>query len=99
LVGGLLSGALAVAILQAANQGDGRQAKLFTGAIDRGVQEARAPVEDRDAAEDEALSHDANEAGYRWAERHGVDRVEACPAYSKAFLEGCAAYAGEQRGP
>jgi hypothetical protein len=51
-------------------------------AIERGMAEARTPPADAEAAEDERLTGDANEAGYRWAERRGLkhapDRRHAC---------------------
>jgi hypothetical protein len=59
-------------------------------AIQRGIDRSHVP--DPEAAEDDALTGSEDEAGYRWAERHGLDRLGGCPAYSPAFQEGCAAY-------
>ena len=34
-----------------------------------------------------------HEAGYRWAERHGIDDEDYCPdGTSQSFYEGCIAY-------
>jgi hypothetical protein len=63
-------------------------------AIQRGIDRAATP--DPDALADEALTHDANEAGYHWAQEHGLDRIGGCPAYSRAFQAGCEAYVKEQ---
>ena len=37
-----------------------------------------------------------HEAGYRWAEEHGIDDPEDCGGNSESFIEGCRAYAEEQ---
>ena len=57
---------------------------------------ARAAVPDADAAGDEALTGNANEAGYRWAERRSLDRPGACDQLTAAFRAGCLAYVHEQ---
>lgn len=66
-------------------------------AIERGMAEARAPPADAEAVEDERLTGDANEAGYRWAERRALTMTAECPAYSRAFRDGCESYVREQR--
>ena len=63
-------------------------------AITTGYQRARIP--DAEAAEDEALTNSAEDAGYRWAERRGVDQAGECPSYSAAFHRGCAAFIQDQ---
>ncbi len=35
------------------------------------------------------------EAGYRWAEDHGIDDPDDCGGNSQSFIEGCRAYAEE----
>jgi hypothetical protein len=40
-------------------------------------------------ADADALEAISNEAGYRWAERHAIDRPGACPAVTVEFREGC----------
>jgi hypothetical protein len=37
-----------------------------------------------------------HEAGYRWAEDHGIDDPYDCGGNSQSFIEGCRAYAGER---
>lgn len=37
----------------------------------------------------------AHEAGYEWAEQHGVDDESNCNTPSQSFNEGCAAYVEE----
>ncbi len=54
------------------------------------------PALEADAALDERLSGDANEAGYRWAERRGLDQGGACRSLTAAFRAGCEAYVRDQ---
>jgi hypothetical protein len=74
-------------------------AHQVASAIERGMVEARMPPADAEAVEDERLTGDANEAGYRWAERRGLATFSDCPTYSKAFRDGCDSYVREQREP
>lgn len=37
-----------------------------------------------------------HEAGYQWAEEHGIEDPEDCGGNSQSFIEGCQAYAEEQ---
>jgi hypothetical protein len=39
-----------------------------------------------------------HEAGYQWAEDHGIDDPEDCGGNSNSFIEGCRAYAEEHGG-
>jgi hypothetical protein len=39
-----------------------------------------------------------HEAGYRWAEEHGIDDRSDCSGNSESFVEGYRAYAEEQKG-
>ena len=57
---------------------------------------ARAAQPDADAAADEALTGSANEAGYRWAERHALDQPGACDQLTAAFRAGCLAYVHDE---
>jgi len=34
------------------------------------------------------------DAGYKWAEQHGIDDEDYCPYGDKPFYEGCVAYLG-----
>ena len=65
-------------------------------AIEQGMVRAKTPTADADAVEDEKLTGDANDAGYRWAERRGLTMPSDCPAYSKAFHDGCESYIEDQ---
>jgi hypothetical protein len=38
-----------------------------------------------------------HEAGYNWAEQHGIDDPDDCTGNSSSFIEGCQAYAEEQQ--
>jgi hypothetical protein len=38
-----------------------------------------------------------HEAGHRWAEKKGIDNPDHCGGNSQSFIEGCRAYAEEQR--
>jgi hypothetical protein len=38
-----------------------------------------------------------HEAGYEWAEEHGIDDPDDCSGNSESFIEGCRAYAEEQQ--
>jgi hypothetical protein len=38
-----------------------------------------------------------HEAGYEWAEEHGIDDPDDCGGNSQSFIEGCQAYAEEQQ--
>jgi hypothetical protein len=49
-------------------------------------------------AEDDVIDHDANEAGYRWAERQGLDDVADCPDGPPAYREGCLDWVREAEG-
>jgi hypothetical protein len=68
-------------------------------AIERGMARAGTPAADREALEDELLTGDANEAGYRWAERRGLPMRADCPTYSKAFRDGCVTFIEDQGQP
>jgi hypothetical protein len=57
----------------------------------------RARTPDSEAAEDEALTNSAEDAGYRWAERRNLDQAGECPAWSPDFHRGCIDYVGEQQ--
>jgi hypothetical protein len=37
-----------------------------------------------------------HEAGYAWAEEHGIDDPDECDGNSESFIEGCQTYAEEQ---
>lgn len=37
-----------------------------------------------------------HEAGYDWAEDHGITDAEDCDGNSESFIEGCRSYAEEQ---
>ena len=65
-------------------------------AIERGMARAQTPPADAEAVEDERLTGDANEAGYRWAERRSLTMRVDCPHYSNAFSDGCESYIGDQ---
>ena len=65
-------------------------------AIEHGMLSVQASAPDPEALEDERLTGEANEAGYRWAERRGLDDAARCPVYSKAFREGCVAYVKDE---
>ena len=45
------------------------------------------------ACTDDCSGHDA---GYQWAEEHGIDDPDDCSGNSESFIEGCRAYAEEQ---
>lgn len=38
-----------------------------------------------------------HEAGYAWAERHGITDPDDCSGNSQSFIEGCEAYAEENQ--
>lgn len=38
-----------------------------------------------------------HEAGYNWAEQHGIEDPGDCDGNSDSFVEGCQAYAAEHR--
>lgn len=65
----------------------------IANAIEQGIDRGQAPPPE--AAEDDALTGDANEAGYRWAERRGLTSASDCMALSGAFRTGCDDYAKE----
>jgi hypothetical protein len=92
IVLGLLLGALAAAyVVQDRRPSPGERA---AAAIQQGMASAQVP--DADEAADDVLSGSQDEAGYRWAERHGLDDAGACPSYTPAFRAGCAAYVKDQ---
>ena len=68
-------------------------------AIERGMAQAQTPPADTEAVEDDKLTGDANDAGYRWAERRGLTMRADCPSYSKAFHDGCESYVSDQATP
>ena len=39
-----------------------------------------------------------HEAGYKWAEEHGITDPDDCSGNSQSFIEGCKAYAEEHSG-
>jgi len=68
-------------------------------AIEQGMASAQRPPADTEAVEDERLTGDANEAGYRYAERRGLTMRADCPTYSKAFHDGCESWVSDQARP
>jgi hypothetical protein len=62
--------------------------------IAKGITRAADP--DGDLVSDEKLTRDANEAGYRWAERRSASRPEACQGLTAEFRNGCLEYVREQ---
>ena len=71
--------------------------RVYADAIERGKQAERHPPIDPEAVEDETVFHDANEAGYRWAEQRGLVDPGLCPAYTTAFQAGCIDWTKEAR--
>jgi len=63
-------------------------------AIAGGYEQSRVP--DAEALADERLTGDESDAGYRWAESHGLDGVAECPDYTARFRAGCVDYVTEQ---
>lgn len=43
-----------------------------------------------------SLDCSGHEAGYEWAEQHGISDPDDCSGNSQSFIEGCRAYAKEQ---
>ena len=41
--------------------------------------------------------YSGHEAGYQWAQRHGIDDPDDCSGRSSSFIEGCEAYGEEQQ--
>jgi hypothetical protein len=60
------------------------------------VEQRIAPRPDTEALTDERLTADADDAGYRWAERRGLRDATDCPNYSADFRAGCAEYVADQ---
>jgi hypothetical protein len=60
------------------------------------IADRMAPRPDAEALEDERLTGDANEAGYRWAERRLLTDDTNCPSLSAAFRAGCVEYVNDQ---
>jgi hypothetical protein len=88
----LLGGALGfVALIQAERPTPGQMAAQ---AIERGMN----PTPDPEALQDEALTGNAREAGYRWAERWDLDNADRCPDYSPDFKAGCVAFVSDETG-
>jgi hypothetical protein len=64
--------------------------------VARVIAERMAPQPDAEALEDEHLAADANEAGYRWAERRLLTDDTDCPNLSQDFRAGCIDYVKEE---
>jgi hypothetical protein len=64
-------------------------------AVDAGYRHADMAA-NAEAAEDERLTRDADDAGYRWAERRSLDRAAGCAGLTPPFRAGCLAYVHEQ---
>ena len=64
-------------------------------AVLAGMDRAQTPPPDAEALEDERLTGDANEAGYRWAERRALTNAAKCPNFAREFRAGCEEYARE----
>jgi hypothetical protein len=62
------------------------------------IADRMAPRPDAEALEDERLSGDVNEAGYRWAERRLLRDATDRPNFSIAFRAGCADYVEDRGG-
>ena len=63
------------------------------------IADRMSPRPDAEALEDEQLTGDDNEAGYRWAERRLLTDDGNCPNFSAAFRAGCIDYVDDQRAP
>jgi hypothetical protein len=86
----MLAGALGLVALKRSEQPlPGEQAA-------QAIERSMTPGPDAEALEDEALTGSASEAGYRWAERLGLDNPYRCPDYSAAFKAGCVSYVADQ---
>jgi hypothetical protein len=66
----------------------------YAVAIERGMRDAYAP--DAEMLRDEALSHDARAAGYRWAERHALKKPGLCERLQGEYRAGCLDRTAEQ---
>ena len=62
------------------------------------IADRMAPRPDAEALVDERLTGDANEAGYRWAERRLLTDDTNCPNFLPAFRAGCIAYVKDLSG-
>jgi hypothetical protein len=63
------------------------------------LQESRAIYRTRTIAGDDCtMDCSGHEAGYEWAEEHGIEDPDDCGGNSASFIEGCQAYAAEQSG-
>jgi hypothetical protein len=71
-----LAGATALAQVQ--QGGWPSQGQEYALAIERGVREGQQPPLDAEAIKDEAISHNARQAGYRWAERNDLNDLAKC---------------------
>ena len=60
------------------------------------VADRMSPRPDAEALADERLTGDADDAGYRWAERRSLRDATDCPNLSTAFRAGCAAYVRDE---
>ena len=63
------------------------------------IADRMAPRPDAEALVDERLTGDAEEAGYRWAERRLLTDDTNCPNLSAPFRAGCVDYVHDQAGP
>ena len=70
------------------------QGHAYALAIERGKQDAYAP--DAEMLRDEALTHDAGEAGYRWAERHALTEPGLCYRLEADYRIGCLRWLAER---
>ena len=95
IVLGALAGVFAAALVMEAQLPS--PGEKIAQAIERG----RAPQFDPGAHQNEYLSGTETQAGYRWAEQHGITDATMCPTKnnSKAFRDGCVARAEELHAP
>jgi hypothetical protein len=63
------------------------------------IADRMTPRPDLEALEDERLTGDTNDAGYRWAERRALTDATDCPNFAPAFRAGCTNYVKDQASP
>jgi hypothetical protein len=90
-----LAGATALALFQ--QGGWPSQGHQYALAIERGEREALHAPLDAEETEDGAITHNAREAGYSWAERHSLDDAAKCAPLPGDDKLGCEDWVSEQR--
>lgn len=96
--GWLVVGLIVLAgIYYAAHSDEQGQASSAASYSSSASDDSDSPSEPQFHGYDCTVDCSGHEAGYKWAEEHGIDDEDDCRGNSQSFIEGCQAYVRQQQ--